>query len=163
MVKQITPLSFTAAFTAKFSHHLSHTSLCYKLLNSGSRLHSNEHVNQWQSGAVEIMILSTSGRLYRSKSINHRAAFQRKWLNYCTCQIHCGQAEKLVFFFFFLYWMLCWILKACDQTFNQGIMRWNNLEKTKCHIRVSGCWQNQDKNQYGHDKQTPWDVIIVSR
>lgn len=101
MVKQITPLSFTAAFTAKFSHHLSHTSLCYKLLNSGSRLHSNEHVNQWQSGAVEIMILSTSGRLYRSKSINHRAAFQRKRLNYCTCQIHCGQAEKLVFFFFF--------------------------------------------------------------
>lgn len=71
--------------------------------------------------------------------------------------------RKTSLFFFFSYWMLCWILKACDQTFNQGIMRWNNLEKTKCHIRVSGCWQNQDKNQYGHDKQTPWDVIIVSR
>lgn len=74
MARQITPFSFTAAFTAKFSHHLSYTFPSYKLLNSASRLHSNECVNQWQCEAAEIMILSTSRQLYRSESINHRAA-----------------------------------------------------------------------------------------
>lgn len=74
MARQITPFSFTAAFTAKLLHHLSYTSLAINFLSQGAVYIAMSSVNQWQCEAAEMMVLSTSGQLYPSKSINDRLA-----------------------------------------------------------------------------------------
>lgn len=74
MARQITPFSFTAAFTAKLLHHLSYTFLAINFLSQGAVYIAMSSVNQWQCEAAEMMVLSTSGQLYPSKSINDRLA-----------------------------------------------------------------------------------------